>query len=533
MSSARKIANRYYNIKQVSPPFRFYQFTEDSYYSNYPLQRIFAQARNHDVKTIIIENIRHSSEIKKEDANLQIRKSLKCNNFVKSEVHRLSFFKNHIRNSVVADLSKCTNADFIGYVIFKINFFENGEIVSNVYESVIIPSKYPNNYIHTKNTYELKICDYKFTIAGTLYNQQNALTNVCAHATLKTLLSSLKYDTIISHEQINEILDIDHTNNTNNAGKTKGLQSCQIEKVLGAFQLRKYGFSETPTKLPKSLIFQRYLYSSIESGQIALLGFRLRMKKQKNVDAKEPCHIVPVIGHTFNQDAWVPNADESYFKIGKSISYFPSYSWTSSLIIHDDNFGSYYCIPWKYLEKEHVELFYGIISENIVHDPIEIEPIGERMFQDIILEFTKLNINAHIWLKRLCKYTLANHFVLRTLLLDKVTYIKSLKNSKDWENNNISKSAIETASELLPDRFWLIEISVPQLYATNKRKLAEIFIRNTNYTPKEENIDWSTFIFARVPSFFVIYEGLPETKFSFYRNGIEDHIPLYSENITN
>src|SRR6185437_3386454 len=83
--------------------------------------------------------------------------------------------------------------------------------------------------------------------------------------------------------------------------------------------------------------YRKYIYGSVESGLPALLGFQFDMGQPE-----ESGHIIPVLGHTFNADTWIPRAAFSYFILGQSTRYVPSESWVSTYIIHDDNWGSNY-----------------------------------------------------------------------------------------------------------------------------------------------------------------------------------------------
>jgi hypothetical protein len=54
------------------------------------------------------------------------------------------------------------------------------------------------------------------------------------------------------------------------------------------------------------------LYGSVESGYPALVVFDAGNGNQK--------HVIPIIGHTFNEDTWVPRADLAYFSVGATLS---------------------------------------------------------------------------------------------------------------------------------------------------------------------------------------------------------------------
>ena len=103
------------------------------------------------------------------------------------------------------------------------------------------------------------------------------------------------------------------------------------------------GAYETTNDSPAS--FQKLLYGSIESGFPGIIFFRT---------VEGDCHAIPIFGHTFNEDTWVPNAELSYFKVGSDTMYIPSESWVSMFIAHDDNFGSNFCIPHRFLSAKRI-----------------------------------------------------------------------------------------------------------------------------------------------------------------------------------
>jgi len=93
------------------------------------------------------------------------------------------------------------------------------------------------------------------------------------------------------------------------------LNTQQILRVLGGLQIPHYdilyparrGHEKWRAKLP----YQKVIYSGIESGSGSLLAFNMAGPRAGDVG-----HIVPVFGHTFNEDTWAPNAEGDYFQIG-------------------------------------------------------------------------------------------------------------------------------------------------------------------------------------------------------------------------
>ena len=90
---------------------------------------------------------------------------------------------------------------------------------------------------------------------------------------------------------------------------------------------------------------------------------------------------MPVIGHTFSEDMWVPDAD-NYFEKQK---YYSSERWMSEFLIHDDNFGPYLCLPRNYLDDHDVTV-YGLnkTREPLCFDKAELIAL-EQVFNCVSL----------------------------------------------------------------------------------------------------------------------------------------------------
>src|SRR5690606_35690058 len=107
-------------------------------------------------------------------------------------------------------------------------------------------------------------------------------------------------------------------------------------------------------ELPPGLEFQRLLYDFIESGRPALLGFELAPHPTSGERSR---HVVPIFGHTFNEDLWVPEAERHYFAHTRASS--PAESWLSIYLAHDDIFGPSVCLPRHYLGRDQFRLLIG------------------------------------------------------------------------------------------------------------------------------------------------------------------------------
>jgi hypothetical protein len=74
---------------------------------------------------------------------------------------------------------------------------------------------------------------------------------------------------------------------------------------------------------------------------------------------------------------------------------------------------------------------------------------------------------------------------------------------------------------------WMIELSVPNLFSANKRKVGEVLLRaEVVAKPKR---DFSNFLLARLPGYFALYDGggAVKPKYQFIPSGAPSHVELY------
>jgi hypothetical protein len=295
-------------------------------------------------------------------------------------------------------------------------------------------------------------------------------------------------------------------------------------------------FDATLTNDPTfQLPFQKYIYGSIESGYPAIIVF--------GVCGHGEYHAIPAIGHTFNQDNWVPRAERSYFSIGEKIQYIPSESWLSMFICHDDNFGSNYCIPRHYLhtgdeatcetcrdgasDDTHqacVCHVIGTLPGAVKIDPIAAEAIGAEYLFELKDNIPQVK---NEWLTRMHQSANHNKLVLRPVLVTPEEYLHHLSTIRDWTGNRMNESFITALAEILDDDwFWLIELSMAELFAANKRKVGDVLIRATIEHDPQRLFD--SFVLARLPGYFALYNE-ETSNFAFIPSGIDDHVELFGQ----
>jgi hypothetical protein len=475
-------------------PFSNFLFVDRRYRSNAVLRRIFSLARKLHYKSLLIE------EICEDDCDLLAEENraltLRCPDFKKSTVHRLSFF-------ACPDSVEPRREDFLGYAVFKSDEFQS-ETADHVYESVLRPFRRAkeNNFVPCVRDYAVNNSLGNFGVNGVLYAQQNGLTYVCAHVSMRTVLSAVLPQGDVSYAEINRIAGIDHLSEKIGRGagvhgETMGLKLSQIEKVLQNFGLQVPPplINEPSHPLPDE--YQKHLYGFIESGYPALVCFEL--SGPPSSPSRER-HLIPVIGHTFNEDAWMPDAQRIYF--GANSGYFPSEHWLSSYLVHDDNVGPYFCIPRHYLKQDNFRAVYGIQSVLTPLLPVQAETLGWIYIDWIRKNLPKTGID---WYDRFGAFAEHQSLVLRNTLISKADYLTHLRMIKSRQGDGFEPALISELETKLPEFMWMVEISAPELFSCSRRKFGEVILSAT--TPIPSPIDLSLFLSARLPGIVIVKTG--------------------------
>lgn len=477
---------------------------------------------------MVIEKLVDPRDLREENEDLRARNP----DFNSSVAYRLSFFK--AKFTTRKWIARVTNRDFLGYAVVKEDSAPSFGNIQRVYESVVLPSRLENNFVRGGQDWPCRVDGKMFKVHGYLYAQQNGLTNVCAHVALRTAAARFHPSGDMSYREMNQLLGIDHVNVK--TGDGSGLTTQQMQRVLEAAGAKCFpaDYSNPSVNPPP---FQKYIYGSIESGYPAIVIFG-------TTDPSGSLHAVPVFGHTFNQDTWVPNADLSYFKIGAGTIYIPSESWLSMFIMHDDNWGSNYCAPRHYLRTQAhpvpvqtptVPVPPNNISQCVAHvistmpkevqlNPVRAEIIGADYLFTILPQLPPDN---NPWAQRLSHYANNHLLVLRPYLLDPAEYTTHLGKLKDWQNKPVRETLIrDLRANLTKERLWMIELSVPELFSANLRKVGEVLVR-AEVLPTATR-DLGSFVLARLPGYFALLAGgtPANPQYQFIPSGADGHVQL-------
>ncbi|MBP5786713.1 MAG: hypothetical protein J6Y19_02705 [Kiritimatiellae bacterium] len=504
-------------------PFSEFKFVADRFGNEDSIRRCLSLARAKGCQTMVVERIQPIGFLKDENEELA---SMGC--WTSGHIYRLSFFSKHFKT--ILGLMVCPNDAFLGYAILKCDGESRFAAQWYVYESVFSKYAHEHNCVSRPATYAIKVAFKTFKIKGILYCQQNGLNKSCAHVAIRSILSRLGKD--IPYRKMNEI-----ASQGIEAGKfcPHGLNAYQVTNILESCGLNVRALDYTQQDNNKSakdisdfrraFPFQKIVYQGIESGMGVLLGFKL--------DGEDARHMIPIYGHTFNQDTWVSDADAGYFKITTDFGYVPSEKWTSSFIGHDDNFGPCFCIPRFYLPAEKVDYVAEVLLDDVQYTGMQAEAAAFPLLK----WFVKQMDDKTIWQKRL-KQAFSRPFpnvVVRALCVDSKTYFDHLQEAVDWQGNRDQRKLVEEVRKAgSVSKFWVVEFSFPQLFSSSKRKLGEIVLDATKPIETDDFVEGtsSVFLLARLPSVYFIASGNRNDNnrlvWDTCKSQIESHVPLMS-----
>jgi len=314
---------------------------------------------------------------------------------------------------------------------------------------------------------------------------------------LRMALSCLLPDADITYARINGLAGVDHRTRT--VGGGSGLSPDDLQTILKGLGIAHEKIVHEPKAgLDLPTEFQRDLYGFIESGGPALIGFELEDPNPGPDGSRR--HIVPIIGHTFNNDAWVPEAQRAYF--GNQLRYFSSESWLSSYVLHDDNFGPYYCLPRHFLKKDNFRIILGLQRQATAFSANEAETVGFDFLYSIARFIPTVGQD---WYDRFSVFCRQGLIVLRSQLVERSAYIRHLRELSGWNGDLLEDAIISQLENHLPERFWMIEASAHELFTASRRKFGELLLTSTVALPKPLNI--TPLLAARLPGILLLTQA--------------------------
>lgn len=497
MDQHRRIHSTFISIQPFLQPFSSFDWVERTCDGSPAIHRCFSLARSFDCQSFIVESIPPVGLIA--DENQEI-----CNlgiPFSNGELLRVSFWRQTV--GLLDNFLPQDPESLIGFAILKQDIVDAGGTPNkqwHVFDAVFRKYEHRHNCVPSEIKYTIRVGETTYRIPGIMYCQQNELNKACAQVALRSLLSRLVPEGDISYSAMN---DIARCHGVSDFDPSNGLNVMQIRGILRHYQInfRDVDYREAAladSEVRQTQPYQKYLYSGIESGCGALLGFSM-----SGPDAKDENHIIPFYGHTFNKDTWVPDAEASYFDIGGGLGYIPSESWTSSFIGHDDNFGANFCIPRLYIRPDQAQYVVEILKTGATYGGMLAEAQASQLLYSIC---GRLQPQSS-WQQRLFQHAIKQKVVLRAVCVDNEVYLRHMQAMQDWNGNKEDPALIGVLDSYLPKKLWVVEISLPHLFPANERKIGEIILDAGILPDQNETTGYGVFVLARFPEQFVVLNG--------------------------
>lgn len=456
------------------------------------VHRLCSLMRKMGAATLLKEELEPNQEIKEEFEDIITRIGRPFE--TPPEAYRLSFFAAPCRDG---NWQALPESSFLGYaVVLRVKLPTDVDVVERmrpsgnltyILEAVTHPPSHiveskggeyegkgvTNYYVHCKRAFKTTVgtreTQRDYVVDGAMFCQQNGLTHVCAHAVLRMILNT--DDRLANHKvtnrELNGYLGINHGKVPVGEGLTID-QVHQIGKSLGLVT-RAGLFLEQPT-----VDYAEFIYPLVESGYPVCLAFSTTHDRG---------HVLAVIGHTMNSDKWDCEAHLAYRPeaFGR---YHASASWVDHFIVNDDNFGMYTCMPVSYLRNKMLPQYdmrqRAIYAFSFLPGSIDVIPyLAEKVAISLVSNLANsLSAQPNKWLERVRQQIRHRRkgVVARTVICSKRDYIEYLR-STDTGTDSDGRGPVTTIPGPLanaPDDMWLTEISLPDLYTANKRKLGDI-----------------------------------------------------------
>lgn len=403
----------------------------------------------------------------------------------------------------------------------------------------------PDHFLHVKRHFTLTCLGHNYELPGSFFCQQNCITAVCAHACATMILNNCnETKTLVCANDLNlhicgnspreekidpHLLKLFGIANSEKA--ESGLSSNSLEQIFRkqGFEPKKYRYATGEERN-----FREVLYGFIESGYPAVLTFNTTINNETIQ------HVASVFGHTLNLDSWFPVAFATYASSSAQRTYLSSLAWVDEFIAHDDNFGMQYSIPAHSFRPEgHPdpgELFapvevIGIFPSNwnvrlYGHDAELVAHARLRSLSEHFLVVATIPVPSY-YLTHLIPHIVEPKLrtaVFRSTLVTRDQYLAHVSKHDVFAINSNS-THLAQLEKLLQGigRFWLVEVTEPDLYVGNQSKVIDVLISceselpenweiESNFGVVAMNFNGFTMIPSGIQSYDIAFKGIASTK---------------------
>lgn len=177
------------------------------------------------------------------------------------------------------------------------------------------------------------------------------------------------------------------------------------------------------------------------------------------------------------------------------------------------------------MKNEQVEYVVAIHLPGFECDGMVAEAIGSTYLRSVLPHLD--GDKASKWLLRAIECVVAQEHVLRAVAVTREQYVKHLRGVSDWDRHTEPLVVGDVLAASIPERLWMIEISLPNLFPANKRKVGEIIL-DGSLSPGSK-LAYDMFVLARLPGKYVFFGGAEKGKPHFiqFPSSLTSHTPLY------
>lgn len=566
---------RYYNAREI--PFMLFG---EALGGPLPLRRILSLLRLKDVSSLRLEisskaESENCSGVKSERSEVA-RQCKSCFDFVKTVESRQQClglclkekkcYMIHFFNVDVVDVEskRYDSSNILGYCVIHVDKYKTGSGISKVRAYVpecVLAGPYEGIFSYGDFVARSIIDGDSYDITGNYYSQQNGITNCCAQAAIKMAIRA--YLPNITCRLINQ------TYMTSNGGQrvlcgAEGMTQQEIGQAVSTISDDVLTTFTLNADESSGYEFVKSIYHAIESKIPVILIISL---PEHRGDGAAQSHAIAIVGHTFHAHGWSAYGGMYFFK--GSGGYLSSFHWCDNFVVQDDNFGPLYQIPPRLLldiigDNNRAKSFrYSAMARrrlannefDLPVSAIFIHPRSMPFIRDIktVEQVSAYLLNAHVhelagkrslpknqnfvtyfykvfFIEGVEQSPHPESLVLRTLLVKKDKYL-STDIGAVYEENGVG----EAVRCVLPDVFWVVEISISELFWVNQSKVGEIIIDPElyhQYNCEGKTADLSLCPLIRLPYTLTLFsergeQGVDYRKFALQQAKV--HHPLISE----
>lgn len=230
-------------------------------------------------------------------------------------------------------------------------------------------------------------------------------------------------------------------------------------------------------------------------------------------------HVVPVLGHTLNTDEWHPHGAHNHLHgTDRATS---SSLWIDHLVINDDQLGPYYCLSraglFERQRQAHAvqpRAVITVLPPDLKVTPVAAEQLARESFFPVLHGVLRNWTIESKWLATLEQTQERRTF--RTILIERGDYLDALRAIEPVPSDGEARRVLDHFATVLPERFWMCEVSLPNIMMGNRAKLGELLIAAV---PKADVIA------ARLPT---VMAALTGGKLELFNFPVDGHTPIHS-----